>query len=225
MRMFPPCPSADTGTSDPRPLPVFGDRRRRTVGLLGGSFNPAHPGHRHISVAALRHLGLDEVWWLVSPQNPLKDADGMLPFAERLRLARIQAAHPQIRVTGIECDLKTRFTSATIRALKRRFPEISFVWLMGADNLIQIPRWDHWTRIFAAVPVAVFDRKPWSYKALSCLAAVRFGAFALPCRKAKCLAHACPPAWIFLPERRHPASASAIREKTGLDKLLKKRKK
>src|SRR5690242_8506315 len=106
------------------------------IGLLGGSFNPAHGGHLHISRLALARLGLDQVWWLVSPQNPLKPAEGMAPFDERLRqAAAVAAADKRIRVSSIEADLGTTFTADTLAALRRRFPRARFVWLMGSDNL------------------------------------------------------------------------------------------
>ncbi|MBO0712928.1 MAG: nicotinate-nicotinamide nucleotide adenylyltransferase, partial [Acetobacteraceae bacterium] len=124
-----------------------GGRRHRRIGLLGGSFNPAHGGHLHVSLLALRHLALDEIWWLVSPQNPLKPADGMAPFANRLEQARrVAAEHPRIRVTDLENRLgASRYTADTLQALRRRFPRLRFVWLMGGDNLVQIPRWQRWT--------------------------------------------------------------------------------
>src|SRR5262245_46805778 len=123
-------------------LPPFGDRRRLRVGLLGGSFNPAHEGHLHISREALKRLGLDQVWWLVSPQNPLKPVKGMADLAKRLATARARAnADRRVIVTDVEQRLGTRRTFATLRLLKQRYPRIEFVWLMGADNLEQMPRW------------------------------------------------------------------------------------
>ena len=193
------------------PPNIWGDRHRRRVGLLGGSFNPAHDGHRHISLAALRALGLDQVWWLVSPQNPLKPADGMATLAERLAAAAHVAGHPHLRVSAIECHLGTRFTADTLAALKQRFPRTQFVWLMGADNLAQIHRWHRWDTILRRVPVAVLDRSPYSYKALASRAARRFGRARVAARAAPVLAETTPPAWVFLHQRRHPASATAIR--------------
>ena len=146
---------------------------RLRVGLLGGSFNPAHDGHRHISLLALRRLGLDQVWWLVSPQNPLKSTAGMAPLAERMAGARAAARHPAIKVTDIERRLGTRFTADTLVRLRRRFPDLGFVWLMGADNLVQVPKWQRWTEIFTCMPVAVFDRPSYSYAALAGKAATR----------------------------------------------------
>ncbi len=191
----------------------WGDRHKRRVGLLGGSFNPAHAGHRHISLQALDRLGLDEVWWLVSPQNPLKPVAGMAPLAERVEGARWVSDHPNIRVTDIETRLGTRYTADTLAALVRRFSQTRFVWLMGADNLQQIAKWDRWTSIFESVPVAVFDRSPYSYKAQASKAARRFAWARRSGRKAFGLAHCPAPAWVFLHTRRHPASATAIRRR------------
>ena len=186
-------------------------RRPRRVGLLGGSFNPAHDGHVHISQLALQRLSLDEVWWLVSPQNPLKPSDGMAPLAERLAAAREFVRHPRIRVTDWERRLGTVYTADTLPALCRRHANCQFVWLMGADNLLQMPRWKSWTDIFDAVPIAVFARPDYSLKALSGPAAQRYARFRLAERAAPCLASKTPPAWVFLSVRLHPASSTAIR--------------
>lgn len=189
----------------------WGNRQMRRVGLLGGSFNPAHEGHRHVSLAALRRLRLDAVWWLVSPQNPLKPVAGMAPFAERVAGAAEVARHPRIKATGIEAALGTRYTADTLAALRRRFPNVRFVWIMGADNLVQIPRWDRWSRIFHTAAIAVFDRNPYSYKALAGKAGRRFANRRVPERQAGVLAKMPPPGWVFLHVRRHPASATQIR--------------
>ena len=129
-----------------------------SVGLLGGSFNPAHGGHRRMSLAAMRLFGLDEVWWLVSPQNPLKPAQGMAPLAVRLASARAVAGHPRIRVTAIEQELGTQLTADTVPALKARFPQVRFLWMMGADNLLQFHRWADWRSIAREVPIVVMAR-------------------------------------------------------------------
>jgi nicotinate-nucleotide adenylyltransferase len=133
-------------------------KRGFAVGLLGGSFNPAHGGHRRMSVAALQRLGLDEVWWMVSPQNPLKPVAGMAPLKARMASARRQARHPRIRVTGLEAELGTQLTIDTLQALQRRFPQVRFVWLMGADNLLQFHRWAQWRAIARTVPIVVMAR-------------------------------------------------------------------
>jgi len=185
---------------------------RLLVGLLGGSFNPAHAGHRHLSLVALKALRLDAVWWLVSPQNPLKPRAGMAPLARRLARAQAVAADPRIRVTDLERRLGTHYTVDTLKALRRRHPEVRFVWLMGADNLIQLPQWRRWRDIMATVPVAVVDRPSYSYRALASRAAGRYR----KCRvRPAALARAAPPAWCFVWAKRHPASATAIRRQTG----------
>lgn len=132
------------------------------TGLLGGSFNPAHAGHRRISLAALRALDLDEIWWLVSPGNPLKPAKGMAPLAVRLASARRKARRAPIRPTAIEAELGTRYTVDTLDALLRRYPKRRFVWLMGGDNLAQFHRWRDWRGIARRVPIAVIARPGYS---------------------------------------------------------------
>ena len=139
----------------------------KRIGLLGGSFNPAHRGHRRISLAAIRKLGLDEVWWLVSPGNPLKPQAGMAPLAARLASARNMARRAPIRATAIEAELGTRYTIDTLRALISRYPQLRFIWLMGADNLGQFHRWRDWRRIARTVPIAVIARPPYNGDALA----------------------------------------------------------
>ncbi|WP_114394294.1 nicotinate-nucleotide adenylyltransferase [Oleisolibacter albus] len=183
----------------------------RRIGLLGGSFNPAHEGHRFISIEALRRLALDEVWWLVSPQNPLKPRAGMAELDLRVATARQRARHPRIRVTAIEADLGTRYTVDTLAALRQRYARTRFVWLMGADNLEQLPRWHDWTRIFAMVPVAVLPRHPYSIRALGGKVARRFAKARVDAGRARELAEMDPPAWTFVHGPLHPASATEIR--------------
>jgi nicotinate-nucleotide adenylyltransferase len=185
--------------------------RKRRIGLLGGSFNPAHDGHRQLSLEALKRLALDEVWWLVSPQNPLKPVAGMAPLAERMAEARRVAAHPRIRVTDVETRLGTRYTVDTLDRLVHARRDAAFVWLMGADNLLQLPRWRDWRRIFELVPIAVFDRPSYSLRSLKSPAAQRFAKARLGLEATRTLAMAKPPAWIFVPMRLNPASATAIR--------------
>ncbi len=191
---------------------AWGDRRHRRVGLLGGSFNPAHDGHLHAALAALTRLRLDEVWFLVSPQNPLKRVEGMAPFSDRLSAAQtLKGRHPSLFATGIEAGLGTRFTVDTVALLKKRFPCTRFVWLMGADNLFQISLWNRWVRLFHLVPVAIIDRPPYSRAVLASKAAKRFTSYYCPPRA---LMDRELPAWTFLHIRRHPASASEIRALT-----------
>ena len=178
---------------------------------MGGSFNPAHAGHRDISLAGLRRLGLDEVWWLVSPQNPLKPAAGMAAHAERVARAAAVAGHPRIRVSGLEAALGTAYTADSLRTLARRFPRVRFVWLMGADNLIQIERWQAWPQIFHAVVIAVFNRPSYSLRASAAKAARRFARWRLDESKARRLAAKRPPAWVFLHIRLNALSGTRIR--------------
>lgn len=181
------------------------------IGLLGGSFNPAHAGHIHVSRLARARLRLDQVWWLVSPQNPLKGREGMLPLAERTRLAQDLDLPHFIRVSMLEAELGTRFTADTLAAIHRRYPAQRFVWLMGADNLAQIHRWKHWHEIFTKTPIAVFDRPDYAYRSLSAPGAMRFATSRYPAQEAASLAGRKAPAWCFLHLRKHPASATAIR--------------
>ncbi|MDA1100968.1 MAG: nicotinate-nucleotide adenylyltransferase [Proteobacteria bacterium] len=182
---------------------------RLKIGLLGGSFNPAHEGHRHISLLALKRLQLDHVWWLVSPQNPLKDRTGMAPLAQRLAGARAMARHPRILVSDLESRLGTRFTVDTIAALRRRWPGHGFVWLMGADNLAQLPRWHRWSEIVEMVPMAIFNRPGQGHRVLAGAAAARFAHKRV--RNPAALPDTTAPAWCFLFTQLHPASSTAIR--------------
>ncbi len=183
----------------------------RRIGLLGGSFNPAHRGHLEISRTALKRLGLDQVWWLVSPQNPLKSARGMAPLNQRLAGARRLARGPQLRASALESALGTVYSADTVTALARRFPRCRFVWLMGADNLVQISTWKDWETIFRTLPVAVFDRPSYSLRALAATAARRFAGQRLPEAAARGLAERTPPAWVFIHQRLHPQSSTRIR--------------
>lgn len=172
----------------------------------------------HISLLALKHLDLDQVWWLVSPQNPLKAVKGMAPFAGRLEQAcRVAAPHPRLRVTDLEARLRSSgYTVDSLRALRRRFPRLRFVWLMGSDNLLQIPRWERWPEIFRMVAVAVFDRPSYSLKALSGIAATRFARQRVPVAAARRLAEMQPPVWIFFHTPLDPRSATRIRSEQAI---------
>lgn len=195
-------------------LPVRGQR----IGLLGGSFNPAHGGHRFISLEALKRLRLDSVWWLVSPQNPLKPRTGMAPLEARYASARAEiAGHPRLRATTVEEVLGTFYTRETLAALRDRFPGVRFVWLMGADNLWQVDRWAEWSRIFHTVPVAVFNRPSYSQSAGFAKAARRFDRARIAERDAARLADAAPPAWVFLHQPQDPRSATEIRARRERD--------
>jgi len=185
----------------------------KRIGLLGGSFNPAHKGHLHLSRTALERLGLDEVWWMVSPQNPLKSIDGMAPFAERVAKARIAAEdEDRIVVSEIERDMGTRYTIDTLRQLRVRFPQNRFVFLLGADNFIQLPQWRGWGAIFRTVPIAIFPRPSYSYRALTGRAAKRFARFRVPDIRSHRLAERRAPAWVFVGMAPDATSATRIRQ-------------
>jgi nicotinate-nucleotide adenylyltransferase len=185
----------------------------QAIGLLGGSFNPPHIAHRLISEAALKRLGLDKVWWVVSPGNPLKKRTPPAPLAERMRLCRAAATNPHIVVTGFEADLPSPYAVSTLAFLRARSPLVHFVWIMGADNLVQFDRWERWREIFTMVPVAVVDRPGWRMKALASKAARAFAKNRLPETDAALLAHTPPPAWTFLTGPLSHASSTAIRNK------------
>ncbi len=182
------------------------------IGLLGGSFNPAHDGHVHISRLAKQRLGLDQVWWLVSPQNPLKPTADMAPLSKRLSAARAACRFPWLQVTDLERHLHSGRTWKTLFLLKQRFPTAQFVWLMGADNLIQIPEWSRWSKIFRSVHVAVFDRSPYSYRAVLGKAARRFAARRLRANQAQALWLSSRPRWVYFALKRHGASSTEIRQ-------------
>ncbi|HUD51676.1 nicotinate-nucleotide adenylyltransferase [Parvibaculum sp.] len=184
------------------------------IGLLGGSFNPAHEGHLHLTRMCMKALALDRVWWLVSPQNPLKSEAGMAPLAARMKAAQelvAKAGERRIAVTDIETRLGTRFTIDTVRALKTQYPGIRFVWLMGADNLLQLPRWAKWNELTREIALAVYPRAPFTLRARLSPAAAMLKAVTLEPSDASLLPLVHPPALVFLGGHEHPASATAIR--------------
>jgi nicotinate-nucleotide adenylyltransferase len=181
------------------------------VGLLGGSFNPAHGGHRRISLFARRALGLDEVWWLVSPGNPLKPRAGMAPLLARLGSAIRQARGAPIRPTAIERELGTRYTVDTLRSLTRRYPKCRFVWLMGSDNLGQFHRWKDWRTIARSMPIAVIARPGYDGSAAASPAAAWLGRSRRSAASLKHRAGWSAPALILLRFDPDPRSATAIR--------------
>lgn len=189
------------------PHPAPGQR----IGLFGGSFNPAHNGHVHVSHHAITALGLDALWWLVASQNPLKPASGMAKLEDRVAGARIMVRDRRIKVGAFELALGTRYTIDTVRALKRRFPTVRFVLVIGADNLIELSRWKDWTALLRAIPIAVYPRPGYTLKARNARAARRFAHARLDTTDAKALLVSQPPALVFLGGPEHTASATAIR--------------
>lgn len=182
------------------------------TGLLGGSFNPAHGAHRRISLFALEALALDEIWWLVSPGNPLKPTRGMAPLAGRFASARCQARRAPIRVTAVERELGTRFTIDTLKKLQRRWPKRRFVWLMGADNLAQFARWKDWRGIARCMPIAVVARPGYDEAAIASTAMAWLRRYRTPAAGLRNRTGWSAPALVLLrfdPDRR---SATAIRQ-------------
>ena len=186
------------------------------VGLLGGSFDPAHEGHVNITRAAMRRFRLDRVWWLVSPGNPLK-ARGPAAMAERLAHARRLLTDPRVIVTDIEQRLGTRMTADTIAALKRLYPGVRFVWLMGSDNLVQFHRWDRWKQIAASVPIGVLARPGTRLASRHSVAAQWLQSWRLPQSQAGILAHRRPPAWVQvnLPMSAQSSTTLRLAKETG----------
>lgn len=182
----------------------------QTIGLFGGTFDPPHPGHVHLTHEALKRLGLDRVWWLVSPGNPLK-ARQPAPLAARIAAARARLSDPRVQVTGLEAALGTRATADTLAALRRRYPGVRFVWLMGADNLTLLHRWDRWRQVAALAPLAVFARPGQRLPALCSPAARVLAAHRLPAAAARHLARRAPPAWLWLDIPMRPDNSTALR--------------
>lgn len=203
------------GTSGPSrwALPLWAPGMR--IGLFGGSFNPPHEGHRLASLTTLRRLGLDRVWWVVTPGNPLKETGSLAELPARMTAARQVARHPRIAVTGIEEMIGTRYTVDTVAYLMNRCPGVKFVWIMGADNLLQLPRWRRWRELVDLVPIAVVDRPGSTWPALGGRAGAVLSRRRLAENEARLLADKPPPAFVFLHGPRSPASSTALR-KAGL---------
>jgi nicotinate-nucleotide adenylyltransferase len=183
------------------------------IGLFGGSFDPPHEGHRRVSLEALKRLGLDQVWWLVSPRNPLKPNAPSEDLARRIATARHIANDPRIKVTGVEASLGTTFTAETLKKLAPRLKGLDLVWMMGADNLASFHRWRDWESIAASLPIAVFNRPGEALKALSSPAANALANARVPRDQAMSLAGRPPPAWVFLPSPHISLSSTALRSK------------
>ncbi|MEM7521471.1 MAG: nicotinate-nucleotide adenylyltransferase, partial [Pseudomonadota bacterium] len=186
----------------------------QVIGLLGGSFDPAHQGHAHITREALKRFGLDRVWWLVSPGNPLK-AHGPAPLATRLAHARTVMQHPRVQITDIEAKLGTRYTAQTLDGVRRLFPEVRFVWLMGADNMAQFHLWQDWRGIMETVPIGVLARPGQRISARMSRAAGLYMRYRIPGRFGHTLAHSDAPAWCFVNVPMNAASSTAIRAQGG----------
>ncbi len=189
------------------PLTFKGQR----IGVMGGSFNPPHDGHRIVAETAAKRLRLDQLWWLVTPGNPLKANGGLPPLAERMAATRRYARGPRMRVTSFERELGTPYTAATLSFLKRRFVGVHFIWVMGADNLASFDRWQHWRSIARTMPIAVVDRPGWRHKALASRAAKALQPYRKPESTASLLVTQRAPAWVFLTTRLSELSSTKLR--------------
>ena len=196
--------------SDPA-LSAKGQITAQTTGLLGGSFNPAHGGHRAISLFAIDALGLDEMWWLVSPGNPLKPAKGMAPLPARLASAQRQAKRSVIKPTAIERELGTRYTADTLKKLVQKYPKRRFIWIMGADNLAQMNQWRRWREIAAIMPIAVIARPGYDSNAITSPVMAWFRRYVRRPDQRKHWIKWRTPALVYLRFRPDPRSATALR--------------
>lgn len=186
------------------------------IGLLGGSFNPAHDGHFHISLQSLKQLQLDQIWWLVSPQNPLKSGDDMASYSKRVASARhFTNQHPALHLCEIEQENNLQYTADTLQFITQTHPHHQFVWLMGSDNLAQFHRWKDWRNILNTLPVCIVDRAPHSHAALRSPMALAYAKYRLPKRNILALSDAQPPRWSYLFIPRHRESATRLRNQFG----------
>jgi len=201
-------PSVAFGSIDVRTPLVMPYQR---IGIMGGSFNPPHEGHAVVAATALKRLQLDQLWWLVTPGNPLKSHDGLAPLAERMAACAALATDPAMHVTAFEAQLKTPYTAATLRFLGKRYPKTAFIWVMGADNLATFHRWQHWRMIARAMPIAVVDRPGWRMAALASPAAHALSRARVPESGAAALALYPAPSWCLLSTRLSHASSTQMR--------------
>jgi nicotinate-nucleotide adenylyltransferase len=179
--------------------------------LFGGTFNPPHDAHRAASLLALKRLGLDRVWWLVTPGNPLKENRALPPLAKRIAESRKMASHPAIEVTGIEAALGTRYTFDTVKKLQTRFPKVRFVFIIGADNLAGFHRWKNWRALAGMIPIVVVDRPDYDLSALATPAAASLARARIDESDAALLPLLAPPAWVFLHGLKSELSSTALR--------------
>ena len=182
------------------------------IGLYGGTFNPAHAGHRHVSLLAMRRLRLDRLWWVVTPGNPLKERGGLAPACERAAAAQVLARHPRIDVTCFEEEIGAAFTVETLTYVAARCETVRFVWIMGADSLASFHRWRGWRRIARLMPFAVIDRPGWTLRAAGSRAALALAPYRVDESDAPILANLDPPAWTFLHGPRSFLSSSELRK-------------
>lgn len=190
-------------------MPVAGDGQK--IGLFGGSFNPPHEGHLNLCDLALKRLELDQIWWMVTPGNPLKDTSELEPLEARIKKCHVMISHPKIKVTAFEALHKVRFTADTLRVVQRLRPRNDFVWLMGADNLADFHRWQDWREIADMMPIAVIDRPGSTLSYHSSQASITLSKYRIDEADAPLLSHMQPPAWTFLHGPRSSLSSTQLR--------------
>ena len=186
-------------------------KKGMAIGLFGGSFNPPHEGHLLVSEIALRRLRLKQLWWMVTPGNPLKDTSSLPSLKERIELSKTINKDPRVKVTGFEQQLKTRYTAETLAIIKRRNPGVNFVWIMGADNLASFHKWQDWQTIAQTFPIAVIDRPGSTLSYLSSTMAKTFDYARIDENDAPTLPYLAAPCWTFIHGPRSPLSSTYIR--------------
>ena len=191
-------------------IPAAGDGQK--IGLFGGSFNPPHEGHLNLCDLALKRLKLDQIWWMVTPGNPLKDTSELPALQHRIRLCHEIVADPRIKITAFEAHYKVRYTADTVALVKKFRPRLNFVWLMGADNLEGFHKWQNWREIADALPIAVIDRPGSTLAYRSARAALNLSRFRVDEEDARLIAGMPPPAWTFIHGPRNSLSSTALRE-------------
>ena len=185
----------------------------QVIGLFGGSFNPPHGGHRQVSETALQRLGIDRIWWMVTPGNPLKNTDELAPLAQRLAHCRAIENDRRVVITAFEAGISTRYTADTLAHIKAKNPGVDFIWIMGADNLAEFHHWQRWREIANTFPIAVVDRPGATLSYLSAQAAIALGRYRIDESDASLLGRMKAPVWTFLHGPRSSLSSTDLRAK------------
>lgn len=194
-------------------------RKNMKIGLLGGSFNPAHEGHIYISEQALRLFGLDEIWWLVTPQNPLKKMKTNDTLIKRLNFAKKLVKNSKIRIDSVENKYKNNFTANTLKNIINRYKGTKFIWLMGADNLDEFHKWYQWQTIYSIIPIAVFDREYYSYSVFNSIAGKRYFNKLHKTKNSQSIFKSKLPSWRFLRIHKNSLSSTKIRNNKNYLKI------
>lgn len=197
---------------DLRYLRMLEAKKGSRIGLFGGSFNPPHEGHVLVAETAIKKLALDEIWWMVTPGNPLKDANILAPLKDRITASEELSNDPRIKVTALEAAYEVRYTADTLQIITQTHPEVNFVWIMGADNLVQFHQWQRWREIADLLPIAVIDRSGARDSYITSVTAKALGQYRINVSEAKQLAVMKPPAWVFMPGTVSDLSSTALRQ-------------